>query len=287
MSNIRIVTDSTADLTPELVNRYGIKVVPLEVLADGKAYKDKIDITNDEYYEILRTAKTLPTTSQPSPAVFADTYQALAAEGAEHIISIQISSELSGTYQSSVLAASLVADTVTVHNFDSRTATMGLGLIVLSAARMVEEGRSLEEILAQVEYMIQNSDLYFLLDSLDNLHKGGRIGKASHLFGSLLNITPVLNLSGGVISAYEKVRGNKGNKALERLIAILADKIDPNKKLYCTVGYCDNREIAEYMVEKLKTSVNCDEFIYLQIGSVVATHIGMGAVGLAFYQLEN
>ena len=162
MSNIRIVTDSTADLTPELVARYGIKVVPLEVLADGKAYKDKIDITNDEYYEILRTAKTLPTTSQPSPAVFADTYQALAAEGAEHIISIQISSELSGTYQSSVLAASLVADTVTVHNFDSRTATMGLGLIVLSAARMVEEGRSLEEILAQVEYMIQNSDLYFL-----------------------------------------------------------------------------------------------------------------------------
>ena len=287
MSNIRIVTDSTADLTPELVNRYGIKVVPLEVLADGKAYKDKIDITNDEYYEILRTAKTLPTTSQPSPAVFADTYQALAAEGAEHIISIQISSELSGTYQSSVLAASLVADTVTVHNFDSRTATMGLGLIVLSAARMVEEGRSLEEILAQVEYMIQNSDLYFLLDSLDNLRKGGRIGKASHLFGSLLNIKPVLNLSGGVISAYEKVRGNKGNKALERLIAILADKIDPNKKLYCTVGYCDNREIAEYMVEKLKTSVNCDEFIYLQIGSVVATHIGMGAVGLAFYQLEN
>ena len=287
MSNIRIVTDSTADLTPELVNRYGIKVVPLEVLADGKAYKDKIDITNDEYYEILRTAKTLPTTSQPSPAVFADTYQALAAEGAEHIISIQISSELSGTYQSSVLAASLVADTVTVHNFDSRIATMGLGLIVLSAARMVEEGRSLEEILAQVEYMIQNSDLYFLLDSLDNLHKGGRIGKASHLFGSLLNIKPVLNLSGGVISAYEKVRGNKGNKALERLIAILADKIDPNKKLYCTVGYCDNREIAEYMVEKLKTSVNCDEFIYLQIGSVVATHIGMGAVGLAFYQLEN
>ncbi len=287
MSNIRIVTDSTADLTPELVERYGIKVVPLEVLAEGKAYKDKIDITNDEYYEILRSAKMLPTTSQPSPAVFADAYRDLAAEGAEHIISIQISSELSGTYQSSVLAASLVADAVQVHNFDSRTATIGLGLIVLSAARMADEGRSLEEILAQVEYMIQNSDLYFLLDSLDNLHKGGRIGKASHMVGSLLNIKPVLNLSNGVISAYEKVRGNKGNKALERLIAILAEKIDPAKKLYCTVGYCDNREIADYMVEKLKDKVNCDEFIYLQIGSVVATHIGMGAVGLAFYQLEN
>ncbi len=287
MSNIRIVTDSTADLIPELVERYGISVVPLEVLVNGKAYKDKIDITNEEYYEILRSAEALPTTSQPSPAVFADVYRALAQEGAEHIISIQLSSELSGTYQSSVLAAGLVQDVVTVHNFDSRTATMGLGLIVLSAARMADEGRSLEEILAQVEYMIQNSDLYFLLDSLDNLHKGGRIGKASHVFGSLLNIKPVLNLHDGVISAYEKVRGNKGNKALERLIAILADKIDPNKKLYCTVGYCDNREIADYMVEKLKAGVNCDEFIYLQIGSVVATHIGMGAVGLAFYQMEE
>ena len=286
MSNIRIVTDSTADLTPELVERYGIRVVPLEVLAEGKAYKDKIDITNEEYYEILRSATVLPTTSQPSPAVFAQTYRELAAEGAEHIISIQISSELSGTYQSSVLAAGLVADAVTVHNFDSRTATMGLGLIVLSAACMAKEGKSLDEILAQVDYMIQNSDLYFLLDSLDNLHKGGRIGKASHMVGSLLNIKPVLNLSNGVISAYEKVRGNKGNKALERLIAILAEKIDPHKKLYCTVGYCDNREIADYMVEKLKEHVDCDEFIYLQIGSVVATHIGMGAVGLAFYQLD-
>lgn len=286
MSNIRIVTDSTADLTPELVERYGIKVVPLEVLVEGKAYKDKIDISNDEYYKLLQSAKELPTTSQPSPAAFAEAYRELAAEGADHIISIHISSELSGTYQSSVLAAGLVDGEVKVHNFDSRTATMGLGLIVLSAARLVEKGLELDLILQRIEEIIQKTAIYFLLDSLDNLHKGGRIGKASHLFGSLLNIKPVLCLSDGVISAYEKVRGNKGNKALERLIEILAEKIEPDKKLYCTVGYCDNREIADYMVEKLKEKVQCDEFIYLQIGSVVATHIGMGAVGLAFYQLK-
>ena len=137
MSNIRIVTDSTADLTPELVERYGIKVVPLEVLVEGKAYKDKIDISNDEYYKLLQSAKELPTTSQPSPAAFAEAYRELAAEDAEHIISIHISSELSGTYQSSVLAAGLVDGAVKVYNFDSRTATMGLGLIVLSAARLV------------------------------------------------------------------------------------------------------------------------------------------------------
>ena len=285
MSKIRIVTDSTADLNQELVEQYGIKVVPLEVLVEGTAYKDKVDITNEEFYKILRAVKELPTTSQPSPAVFADAYRELAAEGAEHIISIHISSELSGTYQSSVLASGMVADTVTVHNFDSRTATMGLGLIVLSAARMVEAGKPLEDILAALRQIIAGTNIYFLLDSLDNLHKGGRIGKASHLFGSLLNFTPVLNLSDGVISAYEKVRGNKDNKALERLIEILAEKIDPSRKLYCTMGYCDNRETAEYIVERLRGHVDCDEFVYLQIGNVVATHIGMGAVGMAFYQL--
>ena len=285
MSKIRIVTDSTADLNQELVEQYGIKVVPLEVLVEGTAYKDKVDITNEEFYKILRAVKELPTTSQPSPAVFADAYRELAAEGAEHIISIHISSELSGTYQSSVLASGMVADTVTVHNFDSRTATMGLGLIVLSAARMVEAGKPLEDILAALRQIIAGTNIYFLLDSLDNLHKGGRIGKASHLFGSLLNIKPVLNLSDGVISAYEKVRGNKDNKALERLIEILAEKIDPSRKLYCTMGYCDNRETAECIVERLRGHVDCDEFVYLQIGNVVATHIGMGAVGMAFYQL--
>ncbi|MFR6291753.1 MAG: DegV family protein [Peptococcaceae bacterium] len=285
MSKIRIVTDSTADLSQELVERYQIKVVPLDVLIEGTAYKDKIDLTNEEFYGILRSMKDLPTTSQPSPAVFADVYRELAAEGAEHIISIHISSDLSGTYQSSVLAAGMVEQEVAVHNFDSRSATMGLGLIVLSAAKMVEEGHSVEEILDSVKVVIQKLDLYFLLDSLDNLHKGGRIGKASHLFGSLLNIKPVLNLSNGVISAYEKVRGNKDNKALERLIAILAEKIDPSKKLYCTMGYCDNRDVAEYIVERLRDHVDCDEFVYLQIGSVVGTHIGMGAVGMAFYQL--
>jgi len=285
MANIRIVTDSTADLCPDLLARYNITVIPLTVYVNGKAYQDKVDITNDAFYDILRTAEKLPTTSQPSPAVFAETYRALAQEGAEHIISIHISSELSGTYQSSVLAAGMVADTVRVHSLDSRSATMGLGLVVLSAAEMAARGYAVEVLLDKLRQIIDTMDLYFLLDSLDNLHKGGRIGKASHLFGSLLNIKPVLNLHDGVISAYEKVRGNRDNKALERLIEILAEKIDPSRKLYCTMGYCDNRETAEYIVARLRDRVDCDEFVYLQIGNVVATHIGMGAVGMAFYQL--
>ena len=285
MSKIRVVTDSTADLTPELVERYGITVVPLTVFADGKAYKDKIDITNEEFYALLQSSKELPTTSQPSPAAFADVYRQLAAEGAEQIMSIHISTALSGTYQSSVLAAGLVAQEVTVHNVDSKIATMGLGLLVIAAARMVEVGDSADNILQVLDEIVKKQRLYFLLDSLDNLHKGGRIGKASHLFGSLLNIKPVLCFTDGVINVQDKVRGNKDNKALERLIEILLEKIDPSKKLYCAMGYCDNKKTAEYIVERVKEHVNCDDFIYLQIGSVVGTHIGMGAVGMAFYQL--
>lgn len=285
MSKIRIVTDSTVDMSLEQAAQYGIEMVPLTVTVNGNSYRDKYDISNDEFYHLMQNAEELPTTSQITPAVFADVYQRLAQEGAEHIISIHLSSDLSGTYQSSVLAANMVQDTVAVHCIDSRTATIGLGLIVLAAARLVEANLEIEEILEQLEQIVQKTDLFFLIDSLDNLHKGGRIGKASHLFGSLLNIKPILRLNEGVISAFEKIRGNKENKALERLIDILLEKIDPGKKVYCVIGYCDNLELAQHIQARLEGTVDCDEFVYLQIGSVVGTHIGMGAVGMAFYQL--
>ena len=133
--------------------------------------------------------------------------------------------------------------------------------------------------------IVEKTEIYFLLDSLDNLHKGGRIGKASQLVGSLLNIKPILCLKDGVISAYEKVRGNKGNKAQERLIDILIEKIDPDKEVYCVIGYCDNLEVSQHIQERLEGKIDCDAYVYLQIGSVVGTHIGMGATGMAFYQL--
>lgn len=285
MSKIRIVTDSTADLSQELVERYQIEMVPLTVTINGTSYKDKVDITNETFYQLMQSSDELPTTSQITPAEFAEVYQRIAQDGVEHIISIHLASDLSGTYQSSVLAANMVQDTVTVHNIDSRNATIGMGLIVLSAAQMVESGMALEAILEKLQQIVAKTEIYFLLDSLDNLHKGGRIGKASQLVGSLLNIKPILCLKDGVISAYEKVRGNKGNKAQERLIDILLEKIDPDKKVYCVIGYCDNLEVSQHIQERLEGKIDCDAYVYMQIGSVVGTHIGMGATGMAFYQL--
>lgn len=287
MSKIRIVTDSTADLPQALVERYQIEVLPLTVTLNGVSYRDKVDISEDEFYQLMCKTEEFPTTSQVTPATFAETYLKLAETGAEHIISIQIASDLSGTYQSSVLAASMVQSDVTVHPIDSRAATIGLGPIVLAAARMIEQEMDIDAILTQLDEIVNHTAVYFLIDSLDNLHKGGRIGKASHLVGSLLNLKPILCLNEGVISAYEKVRGNKGNKALERLIDILLEKIDPNKKLYCAIGYSDSAalEQARYIQERLEGKVDCDAFIYQQIGCVVGAHIGTGAVGMGFYQL--
>ena len=264
MTNIRILTDSTADLPQEIVEQYQITVIPLTVLIEGKPYLDRVDITNEEYYATLRKVDDLPTTSQPSPAVFAEAYEKLAQEGAEEIISLHLSSDLSGTVQGAGLAAKMVEDKVRVTVIDSRSATMGLGL---------------------VQTCVQNLDLFFLIDSLDNLQKGGRIGKAGFLVGSLLNIKPILRLKDGVIHAYEKVRGNKENKAMDRLIDDFCNKIDMNKPVYCAAGYCDNKELAEYMVAKMQERHPQLDVVFMQIGCVVATHIGMGAVGIAFYQL--
>lgn len=284
MTSIRILTDSTADLPQEIVDQYGITVISLTVMIDGKPYLDKVDITNEEFYEKLRNTEALPTTSQPSPAIFAQAYEKLVADGAEQIISIHLSPELSGTIQGAMLASNMVADKVKVTVIDSRSATMGLGLVVYTAAKAIADGKRIEEVLAITNDCVQKLDLLFLLDSLDNLQKGGRIGKASFLVGSLLNIKPILRLKDGEIHAYEKVRGNKENKALERLIDNFCEQVDLNKTVYCAAGYCDNKELAEYMVSRMQERHKHMDVVYMQIGSVVATHIGMGAVGIAFYQ---
>lgn len=285
MTNIRILTDSTADLPQEIVEQYQITVIPLTVLIEGKPYLDRVDITNEEYYATLRKVDVLPTTSQPSPAVFAEAYERLAQEGAEEIISLHLSSDLSGTVQGAGLAAKMVEDKVRVTVIDSRSATMGLGLLVYTAAKAAADGKTIEEVTDLLQTCVQNLDLFFLIDSLDNLQKGGRIGKAGFLVGSLLNIKPILRLKDGVIHAYEKVRGNKENKAMDRLIDDFCNTIDMNKPVYCAAGYCDNRELAEYMVAKMQERHPHFEVVFMQIGCVVATHIGMGAVGIAFYQL--
>lgn len=288
MSKIVIVTDSTADIPSEIADRLGIVVVPLTVHFEDKSYLDRIDISNQEFYEYLKTCKTLPTTSQISPGVFLETYQKLAEEGFEEIISVHLAKTLSGTVDSARIASQMIADKVKVTVVDSLTATMGLGNFVYYLAKLINEKAPMAKIQQAIVEIPKKTSLYFLLDSLDNLEKGGRIGKASYLVGSILNIKPILRLEEGVIEGYDKVRGSKENKALIRLADIAAQKIDPSKKLYASFGYNDRRESGEQLKTLLQErGIETDEASWQEIGSVVSCHIGLGAVGIAFFQLDE
>ena len=288
MSKIVIVTDSTADIPSEIADRLGIVVVPLTVHFEDKSYLDRIDISNQEFYEYLKTCKTLPTTSQISPGVFLETYQKLAEEGFEEIISVHLAKTLSGTVDSARIASQMIADKVKVTVVDSLTATMGLGNFVHYLAKLINEKAPMAKIQQAIVEIPKKTSLYFLLDSLDNLEKGGRIGKASYLVGSILNIKPILRLEDGVIEGYDKVRGSKENKALIRLADIVAQKIDPSKKLYASFGYNDRRESSEQLKTLLQErGIETDEASWQEIGSVVSCHIGLGAVGIAFFQLDE
>lgn len=288
MSKIVIVTDSTADISREMADCLGIVVVPLTVHFEDKSYLDRIDISNQEFYEHLKICKVLPTTSQISPGVFLETYQRLADEGFEEILSVHLAKTLSGTLDSARIASQMIADKIKVTVVDSLTATMGLGNFVTYLAKLISENAPMTKIQQALIEVPQKTSLYFLLDSLDNLEKGGRIGKASYLLGSILNIKPILRLEEGVIEGYDKVRGSKENKALIRLADIVAQKIDPSKKLYASFGYNDRRESGEQLKKLLQErGIETDEASWQEIGSVVSCHIGLGAVGIAFFQLDE
>ena len=289
--NVAIVTDSTADIPQHLVDALNIKVIPLAVHFGGRAYLYRIDISNDAFYEYIGTAKTLPTTSQPSPAQYMDVYRACKAEGAEKIISIHLSSEMSGTYQGALLAADMVKDEVDVTVIDSRTVTIGLGLMVVLLAQYVQNHQDVtwEALRAHIDDMTKKMRIYFLLDTLDNLQKGGRIGKASYLVGSILNIKPILVVEDGFIGAHEKVRGKKIEKAIEHLSNTVVAMMEPNKKLYYTLG-TNNDDYLQLFEKSLLPKLaahqlgEVERLPNFELGCVVTTHIGLGGFGIAFYQ---
>lgn len=289
--NVAIVTDSTADIPQHLVDALNIKVIPLAVYFGSRAYLDRIDISNDAFYEYIGTAKTLPTTSQPSPAQYMDVYRACKAEGAEKIISIHLSSEMSGTYQGALLAADMVKDEVDVTVIDSRTVTIGLGLMVVFLAQYVQNHQDVtwEALRAHIDDMTKKMRIYFLLDTLDNLQKGGRIGKASYLVGSILNIKPILVVEDGFIGAHEKVRGKKIEKAIEHLSNTVVAMMEPNKKLYYTLG-TNNDDYLQLFEKSLLPKLaahqlgEVERLPNFELGCVVTTHIGLGGFGIAFYQ---
>jgi len=278
MNKVYIATDSTADLPLELINEYGITVVPLKVIFSGcEPLLDGVEIDTVEFYRRLVENREMPATSQPTPAEFAAAYGKLSAKGGK-IISIHLSSKLSGTCQSARMAKEMVSG-VDIEVIDSKLASMGLGLVVLEAAAAARAGKSKEEILDVINKLIPKIQVFFIVDSLDYLVRGGRIGKAQAFLGTILNIKPLLYLKEGIVNPHEKVRGK--TRAIDRLVEIVEETAG-NKKIKCSLVHGNDPAGVEQLRQKLAAKLNCDEPVVTGLGAVIGTHVGPGVLGIVF-----
>jgi DegV family protein with EDD domain len=285
MPSVALVTDSTSDIPLEVRERLHISMVPLKVMfGSGESYLDNIELQPREFYEKLRSAQTLPTTSQPSPADFFDVFKKLIDEG-RPVVSVHLSAALSGTYQSAMIARSMLEGEGDITVIDSKSASYGYGMIVVTAAEMAAQGASAKEIVAEVNRLRRELRLYFVVDTLEFLQKGGRIGKAAAVVGSLLNIKPILTIDNeGTISPVDKVRGQK--RAMARIIEMLEADVGGRPvhlRIALTPGYDDN---AKEMSALLKERFDIRTYLEAEIGPVVGTHAGPGTVGVFLIPAE-
>lgn len=289
MARIHVVTDSTADIPRDLQVELNIRVIPLKVHLDNQSYLDGKTLTPEEFYQRLEVAEQMPTTSQPSPMDFCDAYKQAIADGAEEIISIHLSSALSGTYQSAVLAKGMLEEETDVKLtiVDSKSASYGIGVVVVAVARAALAGKNLAECKEVADYYIENQKIYFLVDTLEYLKRGGRIGKAAAVVGSLLNIKPILSISKeGEIISVEKVRGK--TKAFGRLLELAKENI-PAGPLSATVIHADASNDATRWMEKLEEQpeYNIREKVISSIGPVVGTHTGPNTLAYILVPLKE
>ncbi len=281
MAKVRIVTDSTADLPQELVDKYGITVVPLKVFFGSVCFQDGIDLTKEEFFQRMASSRELPTTSQPTPTEFAAVYRPMMEEGAE-TVSIHISALLSGTVQSAQLAKTML-NYEGVEIIDSRAVSVVLGMVVLSAARAAQAGYSRAEVVDLVHSIMADHKIYFMVDTLEYLQRGGRIGKAQAFLGTVLNVKPICTIKEGLIYPQEKVRGRK--KALGRMVQLLSEGFN-DENVFCFMTHGNDPEGLAYTRELVRDHLNCAEVIESQLGSVVGTHAGPGIQGVAVCRIN-
>lgn len=278
---IRIITDSTCDLSTARQKELGVEVVPLSVHFGEETYRDGVDLTNQAFFEKLQVAEELPKTSQVNPDEFALRFRAHVDNGDE-VVGIFISSLLSGTYQSAAIARTIVDET-RVHVVDSGTVTFALGLLVEQAARMRDGGMGGAEIAAQVEKLSKRLRFYAVVETLKYLKMGGRISAATAMVGGMLGITPILNVRDGVVEAAGKSRGRKGayqwmeKKVAEEPMDLALPVAFGHSNAPAVMAECEG-----YFMERI-AGMDVRES---DIGSVVGTHAGPGCAGFAYFVKE-
>ncbi len=279
MSKVAIVTDSSSYLPDDLLSAYNITVAPLVIIWGEEILHDNVDIHPNEFYERLQKEKVMPSTSQATIQAFADAFTKLHNEGYE-ILAVVISTALSGTYGSAIQAKKMVAE-ARIELVDSKVTSLPLAYMALAAARAAKAGASLEKCKEIVESIREKTEIYFAVDTLEFLHRGGRIGGASRFLGTALNLKPILTLQDGKIEAVERVRTSK--KAHHRLIELL-DKGVHGQKIINMIGVVAAAapEAAAGLLSEIKEKYTPDEIILANLSPAVGTHTGPGTVGVAY-----
>jgi len=275
MTPVRIVTDSASDLSAELALAHDITIVPLSIRFGSDEFVDGVDLSIDEFWAKCAATDRLPETSAPSPGAFQEAFTRAANGGADAVVCLTLSSDLSGTWQSARTAALNVADRIPVTVVDTRSVTMGQGLAAISAAELAASGAGLEEVVAHAEGLVSRTKVYGVVDTLDHLERGGRIGSARALLGSLLSIKPVVQVLDGIVAEESKQRTRA------RSLRYLADKTraaGPYERIAVSDGAAP--DLHEF-VDQLRDVPSEHPLVVVPLGPVVGTHTGPGTIGVS------
>lgn len=279
---IAVVTDSTAYIPEEALGELNIPVIPLWLIWGEDRYRDGVDISPQAFYQRLQREKEVfPTTSQPSAGEFAEFFRRVAAEAeTDTIVGVHISSNISGTVASAQAAKAQLPE-LNVTIIDSLSTSMGLGFIALAAARTAAAGGSLEEVVATTRKVRDKMNVLFAVDTLEYLHRGGRIGGAKRFLGAALNIKPLLHLEGGFVEALCQVRTKR--KAVTQMLDIAAERLDGRPMAEVAVIDVNTLEEGDAVAEQVKSKFNISTVHRSTVSPVIGTHVGPGTVGIGFY----
>ncbi|WP_080843982.1 DegV family protein [Cytobacillus gottheilii] len=272
-----VVTDSTAYIPLEIRKKLNIHMIPLSVIFGNETYQEEVEITADGFYEEVKT-KELPTTSQPPVGEFMELFEKLSKEYDE-VVSIHLSSGISGTFQGAVSAGSLVED-IKVFPFDSEISCMVQGFYVLEAAEMAAEGKNAAEIMERLEEMRKTLKAYFMVDDLSHLQRGGRLSSAQALIGSLLQVKPLLHFEDKLIVPFEKIRTRK--KAMKRIVELLGEAVQSGEPHRAVIIHANREQEAIDWKAELEEQFPHVEFVISYFGPVIGTHLGEGSMGLGW-----
>lgn len=285
---IKLIADSTCDLTDAIVERYDISIAPLSITFEGQTYKDRIELNPNDFYDMLSSLETLPTTAMPSPVEFMTLYEEAVKDGYDEILVITMSSGTSGSYQSAVIATNYFFDEdanshIKVHVVDSKCMSHGSGYLLMKSAMLRDQGATFQELIDFNETYKTNVKHFLAVDDLNNLIKSGRLSNASAMIGKLLKVKPVMSMRSGKGAIVAKVRGSK--KVLSHYVEAFKERVDDLITDFIMIGYTSDKSVAENLKEKILNETSFKGDIYLmQMGVVVGTHVGLGGISMYFVE---